>query len=430
MKKLIFLIILPTVLLLSTACTAHVLAVSSHSNLLAQNTADDSGLPGSAGGAAKKGKSFDYLKKKAIQIVEKKISKLEKQIKKIDASKKLTPQQKELIKSEKTNSINKLQDIKKKMQDAQNEDQLKAALLEMLAIPIDNSLAALSNLEELVKGIQVMVDVITSKGIDASNMQKVLDDIKAKVAEAKGILEKNKTDLMAKDPFKHPGKWKNFDPLKKDYKKLHGLYIGILYDLQLLEQQLLELLSKHPNLFDNPTGNPQPTGQPGEPSTGPTAIPHATPTTIPVTGGLPVYFTKSGTTTLINNLSVSGSSSIDLYVDAGTTNLNGFDITITTSKTSGGLVISKLTEGKDAASFSTKIFGDITDTGHNLRFAKVSTNTSGTITGKLLLGTISLSTTATSGDGQIQFGKITITSASSDKALPVSPTSVMYVVGP
>jgi len=175
--------------------------------------------------------------------------------------------------------------------------------------------------------------------------------------------------------------------------------------------------------FGNTQTEPTPT-----PSNTPIPTMTPTPTTFPPTPPptIPVYFTKEGDTTPISTLSIEQDSSVslDLYVDAGTQNVNGFDITTTTTP----LLFKELIEASDAVKFNTTVFNEITNTNHTLRFSKVNSDTSQSITGKLKLAKISFTAPSTTGKGTIEFPKVIVTSPSQTVALLAKAQPVAYTI--
>lgn len=152
----------------------------------------------------------------------------------------------------------------------------------------------------------------------------------------------------------------------------------------------------------------------------------ANPTPV-VSSTIPVFFARLGSTQAVTTLSLnpSSSASLDVYIDLKTTNSNGFDIVI---KTQGAMTITQLVEGADALKFNSKVFNEISDSGHTLRYTKVNTDTEVAITGLLRIGTVTFAASQNSGSGTIDFSKVTITSATSNTSLPVTAFPVSYTV--
>ena len=111
-------------------------------------------------------------------------------------------------------------------------------------------------------------------------------------------------------------------------------------------------------------------------------------------GTASVYFQASGTTTPIDltknlNLNPEQSTSLDLYIDATSTKVNGFDITVTWG---GYMSLQDVTEGAGAASFGEELVplpnqrnGNLAKTIH---FSKVNPN--GAVGGKIHIMSITL----------------------------------------
>lgn len=141
------------------------------------------------------------------------------------------------------------------------------------------------------------------------------------------------------------------------------------------------------------------------------------------------YFTTpNGTTPLVTVATDAGQSlTLNLFLDTGTNTINGFDVTVATT---GDLTFSQLVEGPDAARFPTKVFGDITNAGHTLRFTKVNSSTSESASGKLLLGTITFTTLNTPSSGAIEVVKTIVTSPATSVSLAVFKPIVSYTILP
>ncbi|GEM_PF-6797720 len=174
-----------------------------------------------------------------------------------------------------------------------------------------------------------------------------------------------------------------------------------------------------------PTATPKPTSVP-PPTVKPTMIPTSGPTQPPIGGiGVGVYFAENGNAITTKTFAPNSSQAIALDLNAGQNNINGFDITITTT---GGVTITKVDEGADAGKFNTKLFADVTNGGAMLRYAKVSTDTNAVIKGVLHIGSVTFAAPA-SGNGKIDFSKVTITSPDSSTALPFTKIPVDYTIG-
>ncbi len=141
-----------------------------------------------------------------------------------------------------------------------------------------------------------------------------------------------------------------------------------------------------------------------------------------------IYFGNAGNTAPVTNIFIplnTTTKTVNLYMDVGSINVNGFDLKITTT---GNLIFSKVDDAEDGNKFTTKVFADITNGGHTLRYTKVSTNTTGVIKGTLNLAVITFITPQQAGTGTVSFEAVTVTSPAFNNGLTVAKTPLTYTV--
>lgn len=141
-----------------------------------------------------------------------------------------------------------------------------------------------------------------------------------------------------------------------------------------------------------------------------------------------LFFTKQGSNIPITStvLQTNTTGIVDLYLDAQSINISGFDLTITISGQE--LTLSQVNEGSGAQKFNSKIFNNISNGAHTVRFSKVTTDTNQVINGIIHLASITLAAGANTEQGSISFTTATITSPSFDSALTVAKNSLQYII--
>lgn len=139
-----------------------------------------------------------------------------------------------------------------------------------------------------------------------------------------------------------------------------------------------------------------------------------------------LYFAQSGTTSPLSSLAVTPGStvSLDFYLNAKTSNISGFDITVTADPS---LSISQITAGADANKFNVPIFATINTQTNSLRYAKVTTDTNAVITGLLHIATVTFKASA-QGTGTINIPSALITSTASSTGLSVAHPPLPYTI--
>ncbi len=136
-------------------------------------------------------------------------------------------------------------------------------------------------------------------------------------------------------------------------------------------------------------------------------------------------------TNIITSISLTpgGQATLALYVDTGANRLNGFDITVNLSNALNLITIQSAEEGKDAQNFNTPIFKDIDKTNGTIRFAKVTTDTSANIFGRLHLGTVNFTVnTSASGQGTVGVTSALLTSPNKTSGLTVALPTLKYII--
>lgn len=116
-------------------------------------------------------------------------------------------------------------------------------------------------------------------------------------------------------------------------------------------------------------------------------------------------------------------TTLGLYLDVGSININGFDIKVTTT---GNLIFKQVDDVADGQLFTTKVFSDVTQAGHTLRYTKVSTNTGGIIKGTLHIGDIVFTTPKTPGTGTVAFDAVMVTAPAFTNGLSVTKIPMNY----
>lgn len=140
-----------------------------------------------------------------------------------------------------------------------------------------------------------------------------------------------------------------------------------------------------------------------------------------------LYFTtNTDTGNPLSQLSLSPNQQtiLNVYLNAGLTNIDGFDMVLSYGN---GITISNTLQGADASSkFNKLLFNSFDPVGKTYHLVKVQNNLSTpAINGILHLATVTVTAGSTNATGSITFPALTITSTTSTNPLSVSPNPVL-----
>lgn len=133
-----------------------------------------------------------------------------------------------------------------------------------------------------------------------------------------------------------------------------------------------------------------------------------------------LYFTKGTNTTPLTQVSFAPNeqTTLNLYLNAGTTNINGFDMTLSFGN---GIQVTSAQEGQNVNRFNQLLFNSLDPVGKTYHLVKVSTNTSSVINGILQIAVLSITAGNTNASGSFSFPSLTVVSPTSDNALSIAP---------
>ncbi len=146
-----------------------------------------------------------------------------------------------------------------------------------------------------------------------------------------------------------------------------------------------------------------------------------------------LYFvndTDTATAVTAENATTGQQVTYDLYLDAGAIPISAFDVTVDLGSLAPEVTVDNVVEGVDAASqFDSVVYNFTHPSATTIRFAKLTTNTSAVITGKLQLIKFTVTPT-TAGTGTVTISSATVTSPTQTTALSVGiPTTTFTITG-
>lgn len=143
-----------------------------------------------------------------------------------------------------------------------------------------------------------------------------------------------------------------------------------------------------------------------------------------------IFFTGGDQTPISQiTLTPGRQATLALYVDTGAININGFDITVSLANALSLVTINDAVEGADASKFNSSVFRDIDRANGAIRFAKVSTDSSQNINGRLHLGSVIFTVnTSAQGSGNIGVTAAQITSPGRSTELTKTMPTLSYTI--